>query len=202
MKHLFTVGLALLLFALVPSANAFTFTETVKTDYTFLGDGHTYDYASLIDFGRQDYGIFNGEWLWNGDEAEWEHSLPNLSFPPHKIDKAKIWIDAAYVDRHNNVVEVSGAYELGTLNRWGFDNSTFDLGFLPESEWEGGELEFEIEVSDGYWTNGIRLDRAYLLLDYSNTNGGSDAVAAVPEPGTLLLVGLGLAGLGLRRRRR
>jgi len=54
---------------------------------------------------------------------------------------------------------------------------------------------FSLEASKGTDPNSLVVPVRYVV-------GDTGSVAAVPEPGTLALLGLGLAGLGLSRRRK
>ncbi len=65
---------------------------------------------------------------------------------------------------------------------------------------ESGDVaDFNGPNVDIAWTASSPGDWTRLITAYSP---GGDNGSSVPEPGTLALLGLGLAGLGLQRRRR
>lgn len=68
----------------------------------------------------------------------------------------------------------------------------FDLG-----SWDGME---EIELQD-FWPNGGAISNVAIWGGESDDNGGGPP-QQIPEPGMLFLMGAGLLGLGLARRRK
>jgi len=170
--------------------------ETIYNDWFFLGDFHQYEYASKVDFYTwQPNGWLGGVWIGTNPSLplslDWAHTIPDLAVPPDQIDRAKLWIDGAFIDGNNNTIEIEGIAEWDPLNRMFLDNSTYWLTNVSEPGfWNDGNID--VTVTAGEWS--LRLDQSILMMDYTS--------APIPEPGTFILLGSGLLGLGAFRFRR
>ncbi len=174
------------------STSAFSFTESIYTDWFFLRDFHNYDYASVVDLER----TWIGSSSYLPNSISWGHTLPDgFSVPPYNVDRAKLWIDAAYVGTNNNEVEIEGLVEWDALNHCWSDNTLYDLASIDQPGfWNDGVID--VSVLSGECS--LRLDRAVLVMDYSSSG---NVPTNVPEPATMILIGLGLAGIGIQTRR-
>jgi len=171
-------------------------TETITHDYYWFEDEHTYMYASTIDFYNDTPDSWiDGVWLGTGDQLpntlSWSHTLPpNLQVPPDEIMRAKLKIDGEYVDTDGNTVQIQGTWEWDPLDHMWNDNSVYVLTDVDQAGfWNGGFLSAGITAGE----YDLRIDEAVLMMDY--------AYAAVPEPATLFLLGVGVLGaLGMRKK--
>ena len=177
-------------------------TERIMGDYYFLGDNHSYMYASIVDFyQKRPDGWVNGVWIGTGTGMDrslsWAHTLPaGLQVPPDVINRAKLYIDGEYVDTRGNLVEIQGTWDWNPLNNMWLDNTVYSLTAVDEEGfWNGGSLGVNIFAGE----YSLRVDQSILMMDYTYGGTLSDATA-VPEPATLLLLGLGLAGGAVYRK--
>ena len=190
----------------VSAAPTMMTSESIHHNYFFLGDFHTYDYASTVDFYTQHRnGVLGGYWIGNGSNLNssmsWGHTLPSdLSVPPDVIDRARLWIDAAWVDSRGNTIDIEGTMDWDPLSRRFLDNTTYDLADVEvPGFWNDGILNVSIMAGE----YSLRIDEAILMIDYTNgEGGGDDALATVPEPTTIGLLLMGLVGMGAEVRRR
>lgn len=178
--------------------------ENIRENWTFWGDGHNYQYTSMVDFYycAPDF-FFDGVWIGDQgdfpDHLDWSHSLPSdLQVPNDEILRAKLWIDAAYVTEDGNEISIQTLANWDPLNNQFLDNSTYWLTDIAEAEfWNTGSLNVSVAAGESY----LRVDMAILMMDYEN-NGDQDQAGAVPEPATVALMAVGLFGMGLIQRRR
>ena len=175
------------------TANSTSFSEGIF-DFTSTGD-------LFVEFGVGLGADFSTQWLGSGfgDGGSF------VSFGSFSITSGSFTID-------------SGVF--WTSDDDGFDFSVGDIDFVGLLS-AGGEVTVTINIAptgdlpdgyvnvsfagtalDGVSLSGMRFDIPgslnYLLIDNLSLN----ATASVPEPGTFALFGLGLAGIGLMRRRR
>lgn len=184
-------------------------TESIFTDWTFEsglqygfdGDGHTYDYASYVNFEHGDHnwpdwatGTYIGTHDLLPTDLDYGHTLPGgLTVPPDQILSAKLWIDGWLINDDDNAIKIeSPLLEWDPLNNWSFltlgDNSLYDLTDVSVTDfWNNSPLDVLIHANERV----LRIDRSILMLDYNSE---------VPEPTTLALFGLGLLGAGVARR--
>jgi len=210
-----TSAIVAIVFILTLPLSAFglpVITETIYTDWTFNsgllygfdGDGHTYDYASYIDFADNNYNLpdwATGTYIGTRSDIPrnltYGHTLPgDLSVPPDEIVSAKLWIDGWLINDDDNVVKIeSSLLQWDPLNDWSFlslgDNTLYDLTDVTLTDfWNNSPLDVLIHSNERV----LRIDRSILMMDYNN--------APVPEPTTIVIVGLGLLGAGITQRRK
>ncbi len=175
--------------------------ESIYENWRFYNDAHTYQYASVMDFYRtMPDGRLGGVWIgqeWR--DLSWAHTLPTgFSVPPYEVTRAKLWIDAAFVNTDGNQIEIEGNLEWDALNHCWLDNSIYDLTELEDEYWSNDGF-LDVTVHAGEYS--LRLDQAIFMMDY--TDGST--YSAIPEPATIILLGIGLAGLAggyISRKRR
>lgn len=104
----------------------------------------------------------------------------------------------------------AGNYEYGTVEITGFDDLISSFGLIADSglfrtddPWALGSIVPAAVTS--FTGSSIRIDFSAPTVQFVIADGGSMTfqigAAAVPEPGTLALVGLAALGLGIARRR-
>jgi len=192
------LGTMLLILVVLPLNLSAAPFETVFNDFFFLGDFHTYDYASHVDL--ENTWIGTSSFLDNS--FSWQHTLPG-DLNPAGVDRARLWIDAAYVGSDGNAIDINGFMDWDPLNHTWLDNSTYDLTSLSSVDqldfWSDGHVDVSVFAGEG----SLRLDNSLLLMDYSPTaTTNSDIYSSVPEPASIALLGLGLLGLGIVRRKK
>jgi len=148
--------------------------------------------------------IVSGTWEFSAGTFSGSFSFTNLDTTTTYTDSTLASFSAVVNDAlydTSNVFSFNG----GTLYIGGSDSGARDLRLYPDSTDTG--LDWSVQISD-FPTMSMRLtaadfdlaDYGFFFLRYST--GTVALVQAAPEPESIALLGLGLAGMALSRRRK
>lgn len=141
---------------------------------------------------------------WYNEDWGWQHSAISGTF-----STASLFISAWDVDLSSgeidNIYAFDGADKIllgrldGKNDAWGYTTFSLDLSRFADDIASGLKVFIDIDSTHTYQYWAVALAKSVLTLD-----GGSipnPEPNPVPEPSTMLLLGAGLAGLGLFRKR-
>ncbi len=135
----------------------------------------------------------------------WQQDMPSdFTMPYDTINSAHLTIYSNFVNGSNDYVQVESNF-MGTLKDdtgwtwfWNpMESTKFDVASSITAPWgQGQDLDVSLIYREIGCLDFLYLDKSVLCLNYDN------GTAPVPEPGTILLMGLGLAGIAIYGKRR
>ncbi len=128
--------------------------------------------------------------------------------------------NCAFIDATSTVISIDGVGSFDFITGTRTFNNSGRVGFSRGSNYGSSDLYDIFEVGPDYdlasaigpvsgfadllqWGTSVETSGGVLFFANQNTAGTFEArIASIPEPGTIILLGFGLAGLGFSRRRK